>query len=112
MERYLLPLPELSAWFGASMQLIGGVVVVFGALNRLMSAGFAVVMADALIFVHPGESLVMSQDGSGSGFAFIMLAASIALQGTGAGRISVDGAFADWKERSGRTASLGQTSGV
>lgn len=89
-----IPLPELSAWFGAYMQLIGGIVVLFGALTRLIGVGFAVVMAGALFFVHPGESLVMGQDGSGSGFAFIMLAASLALVGAGAGRLSIDGVFA------------------
>lgn len=85
-----IPLPELTAWFGAYMQLIGGVVVLAGALTRAIGAGFAVVMAGALLFVHPGEPLVMGQDGSGSGFAFIMLATSLALVGTGAGRFSAD----------------------
>ncbi|MGC7095108.1 DoxX family membrane protein [Amycolatopsis lurida] len=78
-----IPLPELSAWFAAYPQLAGGIVVLFGALTRLIGAGFAVVMASALIFAHPGEPLVLAQDGSGSGFAFIMLAASLALLGTG-----------------------------
>ncbi len=47
-------------------------------------------MAGALFFVHLGEPLVMGQDGSGSGFAFIMCAASIALLLAGPGRFSVD----------------------
>ena len=94
-----IPLPEVTAWFGAYMQLIGGAVILFGALTRPISLGFAVVMAGALIFVHAGEPLVMGQDGSGSGFAFIMLAASVALLCTGAGRLSVDRAFALWRSR-------------
>lgn len=85
-----IPLPEISAWFGAYMQLIGGAVVLFGALTRLIATGFSLVMAGALIFVHPGEPLVLAQDGSGSGFAFIMLAASLALLCTGAGRFGLD----------------------
>ncbi|MDO0937760.1 DoxX family protein [Streptomyces sp. DG2A-72] len=104
-----IPLPELSAWFGAYMQLIGGIVVLLGALTRLIGAGFAVVMAGALVFVHRGEPLVMGQDGSGSGFAFIMLAASLALLGTGGGRFSVDRVFAGWQTRSGRSARVGAT---
>ncbi|MEV1084112.1 DoxX family protein [Streptomyces sp. NPDC050211] len=104
-----IPLPELSAWFGAYMQLIGGIVVLFGALTRLIGGGFAVVMAGALIFVHRGEPLVMGQDGSGSGFAFIMLAASLALLGTGGGRFSVDRVFAGGQTRSGRSARIGAT---
>lgn len=96
-----IPLPEVSAWFGAYMQLIGGVVVLFGALTRLICLGFAAVMAGALIWVHRGEPLVMGQDGSGAGFAFIMLAASLALLGTGAGRLSVDNALSRFQFRSG-----------
>lgn len=95
-----IPLPELSAWFGAYMQLLGGIVVLFGALTRLIAVGFAVVMAGALIFVHAGEPLVLAQDGSGSGFAFIMLAASLALLGTGAGRFSADRVLAARQARS------------
>jgi putative oxidoreductase len=101
-----IPLPELSAWFGAYMQLVGGIVVLFGALTRIVSAGFAVVMAGALIFVHAGEPLVMGQDGSGSGFAFIMLAASLALLSTGAGRFSADRMLAT------RSTRVAATSGV
>jgi putative oxidoreductase len=107
-----MPLPELSAWFGAYMQLVGGVVVILGALTRLVSAGFAVVMAGALVFVHPGEPLVMGQDGSGSGFALIMLGASLALLGTGAGRLSVDWVFTDRRSLADRSAGVGQPSGA
>jgi putative oxidoreductase len=107
-----IPLPELSAWFGAYMQLVGGVVVILGALTRLVSAGFAVVMAGALVFVHPGEPLVMGQDGSGSGFALIMLGASLALLGTGAGRLSVDWVFTDRRSLADRSAGVGQPSGA
>jgi putative oxidoreductase len=107
-----IPLPELSAWFGAYMQLVGGVVVIFGALTRLVGAGFAVVMAGALIWVHPGEALVMGQDGSGSGFALIMLAASLALLGTGAGRLSADWVFTNRRVLSDRSAGVGQPSGA
>lgn len=88
-----IPLPEVTAWFGAYMQLIGGVAVIVGALTRLVAAGLAAVMAGALVFVHLGEPLVLAQDGSGSGFALSMFAASVALLGTGAGRFSVDHLF-------------------
>jgi putative oxidoreductase len=43
----------------------------------------------------------MGQDGSGAGFAFIMLAASLALVGTGAGRFSVDGVLTGRRARRG-----------
>ncbi|MGC7101032.1 DoxX family protein [Amycolatopsis lurida] len=105
-----IPLPELSAWFGAYLQLAGGIVVLFGALTRLVCAGFAVVMAGALIFVHAGEPLVLAPDGSGSGFAFIMLAASLALLGAGAGRFSADRMLA--AARRARSTAVGASSGA
>lgn len=85
-----IPLPEVAAWYGAYVQLIGGVALLFGVLTRLVCAGLAVVMAGALIYVHAGEPLVMAPDGSGSGFAFAMFASSLALLGTGGGGLSVD----------------------
>ncbi|MGB4776905.1 DoxX family protein [Microbacterium sp.] len=89
-----IPLPEVTAYFGAYMQLLGGVALLVGVVTRLVALGLAAVMAGALIWVHPGEPIVLAQDGSGSGFAFIMFSASLALIGTGAGRWSVDGALA------------------
>ena len=67
-----IPLAGLSAPFAAYMQLLGGFLVAVGALTRPVSLGLTIVMAGALVFVHRGESLVMGQDGSGSGYAFIM----------------------------------------
>lgn len=88
-----IPLAAVSAPFTAYLQLFGGILFLFGVLTRLISAGFVVVMVGALFFVHLGESLVMGQDGSGAGFAFIMCAASIALLLTGPGRFSIDYVF-------------------
>jgi putative oxidoreductase len=85
-----IPLAAVSAPFTAYLQLFGGILFAFGALTRPISAGFVIVMVGALFFVHLGESLVMGQDGSGSGFAFILCAASIALLLTGPGRFSID----------------------
>ncbi|MGH3568633.1 MAG: DoxX family protein [Pseudonocardia sp.] len=85
-----IPLAAVSAPFTAYIQLLGGILFVFGALTRPISVGFVIVMAGALFFVHPGESLVMGQDGSGSGFAFMMGAASLALLLAGPGRFSID----------------------
>lgn len=107
-----IPLPELSAWFGAYMQLIGGFAVIAGVLTRLVCAGFAVVMAGALIFVHVGEPMVMGQDGSGSGFALSMFAASLALLGTGAGRFSIDRVFSGRRARPAHTVEIGEPSGA
>lgn len=89
-----IPLPVVSAPFTAFTQLIGGPLIALGALTRVWAAGLAVVMLGALLFVHLGEPLVLGPDGSGSGFAFIMGVAVIALLLTGPGRFSVDALLA------------------
>ena len=99
-----IPLPELSAPYTAYIQLIGGFLLVFGALSRPLAAGFVVAMAGALIYVHSGEPLTIQPDGSGFGFAFIMGAASLALLLLGPGRYSVDRLVVAWRARSGGSA--------
>jgi putative oxidoreductase len=85
-----IPLAELSAPFAAYVQFLGGIMLIAGVLSRVVTIGMVIVMAGALIFVHAGEQIPMGQDGSGSGFALIMGAASLALVLTGPGRFSVD----------------------
>lgn len=85
-----IPLPAVSAPYTATVQLIGGAMIVIGFLTRVWVAALFVVMAGALLFVHWGEPLVMGPDGSGSGFAFIMGISSVALLILGPGRLSVD----------------------
>jgi putative oxidoreductase len=102
-----IPLPALAAPYTAYIQLVGGIVFVFGALTRPLSAGFIVVMAGALLFVHRGEPLVMQPDGSGAGFAFIMCAASIALLLLGPGRLSIDNLISERRARTGQSVEAG-----
>jgi putative oxidoreductase len=85
-----IPLAELSAPFAAYVQFLGGIMLIAGVLSRVVAIGMVIVMAGALIFVHAGEQIPMGQDGSGSGFALIMGAASLALVLTGPGRFSID----------------------
>lgn len=85
-----IPLAALSAPFTALVQLIGGALLIIGLLTRVWAACLTCVMVGALIFVHWGEPLVLNQDGSGSGFAFIMGIASSALLLLGPGRFSLD----------------------
>jgi len=98
-----IPLPELSAPFAAYIQFVGGIAVALGAFTRPLSAGFVVVMAGALIFVHGGEPLAIRPDGSGFGFAFIMGAAALAVCLLGPGRLSVDGLLAARRSHAGHS---------
>jgi putative oxidoreductase len=85
-----IPLAELSAPFAAYVQFLGGLALIAGLLSRLVTLGMVVVMAGALVFVHAGEQIPIGQDGSGSGFALIMGAASLAVVLAGPGRFSLD----------------------
>ncbi|MDQ3722611.1 MAG: DoxX family protein [Actinomycetota bacterium] len=97
-----IPLPELAAPFAAYVQFVGGIAVALGAFTRPLSAGFVVVMAGALIYVHSGEPLAIQPDGSGFGFAFIMGAASLAVCLLGPGRLSVDALLTARRTRGAR----------
>jgi putative oxidoreductase len=85
-----IPLPALSAPFAAYVQFLGGLALIAGLVSRLVTLGMVVVMAGALVFVHAGEQIPIGQDGSGSGFALIMGAASLAIVLAGPGRFSLD----------------------
>lgn len=101
-----IPLAMASAPFTALIQLIGGALLIVGVLTRVWAAGLAFVMAGALVFVHWGEPLVLSQDGSGSGFAFIMGIASVVLLLAGPGRFSVDAILAPMPATTAAAAAL------
>jgi len=106
-----IPLPALSAPFAALVQFFGGLALIVGLLTRPVAAGLTVVMGGALIWVHRGESLVMGQDGSGSGYAFAMGAIALAILLLGPGRFSADHVLASrLRQRSGapvpRTGSV------
>jgi len=106
-----IPLPALSAPFAAYIQFLGGIALILGFLTRPVAAGLVVVMAGALIWVHRGEPLVMGQNGSGSGFAFAMGVASLAVLLLGAGRFSVDHLLTRWREDSTQAIPAGQPRG-
>ncbi len=105
-----IPLAEVSPYYTAYLQLVGGVLLAFGALTRPLAAGFVVAMAGALIYVHAGEPLAIQQDGSGFGFAFMMGAASLALLLLGPGRISADRLLVDRRSRTGESVEQASTS--
>ena len=67
----------------------GGVALIFGVLTRLSALALAGAMAIALFAVHLPNGFFMATNGYE--FALALLAASISLVFTGAGRASLDG---------------------
>lgn len=77
--------------FVALVELLGGLAIVFGLLTRLASLGLAVTMIVAIFAVHLSAGFF---NPNGIEFPLSLLAMSIALVATGAGRYSVDALIA------------------
>lgn len=84
-----IPMPTLSAWFAGLVELVGGVMLILGALTPLVGILVALNMAGAFWFVHKSGGVFVA-DG-GWELVGVIAAAALALAGAGAGRWSVDG---------------------
>jgi putative oxidoreductase len=87
----------LMALLAGSAEFFGGLALLAGLLVRPASAALAVAMLVAIFSVHIGHGLFMTNNGYE--FALALLAASVSLLISGAGRLSVDAAWAA-RERS------------
>ena len=81
----------LMALLAGSAEFFGGLALLFGVLVRPAAAALAFAMVVAIFSVHIGNGLFM--DKNGYEFALALLAASVALLISGAGRLSVDSAI-------------------
>jgi putative oxidoreductase len=99
-----IPSPEMSAWFLGGLELFGGLLLVVGALTRLVSALLVVEMAVAAWQVHwPNGFLAAHVVGTGADGPIwgapgwevnaLYIAGFLALLIGGAGRYSVDHLF-------------------
>ena len=82
----------LMALLAGSAEFFGGLALLFGLLVRPAAAALAFAMLVAIFSVHIGKGLFMSNNGYEFGLA--LLAASMSLLVSGAGRLSLDAAFA------------------
>ena len=83
----------LMALLAGSAEFFGGLALIFGVLVRPAAAALAFAMLVAIFSVHIGNGLFM--DKNGYEYALALLAASVSLLISGAGRLSVDAALAD-----------------
>ncbi|GMA38391.1 DoxX family protein [Mobilicoccus caccae] len=86
-----VPLPAVSAWAAGLIELVGGILLILGALTPIVGILVTFVMIGAAVFVHIGNGIFAS-DGGWELVAVIALAAmTFAL--VGPGRYSVDHAL-------------------
>ncbi len=83
-----LPMPELMAYILSYGELIGGLLLIVGAFTYWVTLFDIVVAAVAWVTVHAANGFAVS--GGGYEFIMLILAASISLMISGAGKYSVD----------------------
>ena len=82
----------LMALLAGSAEFFGGLALLLGVLVRPAAAALAFAMLVAIFSVHIGKGLFMANNGYE--FALALLAASVSLLISGAGRLSVDAPLA------------------
>jgi len=83
----------LMALLAGSAEFFGGLALVLGLLVRPAAAALAFAMVVAIFSVHIDKGLFMANNGYEFGLA--LLAVTVSLVATGAGRASLDAALAD-----------------
>lgn len=83
----------LMALLAGSAEFFGGLALLLGLLVRPASIVLAFTMVVAILAVHIGNGLFMSNNGYEFGLALLAVAVSLAI--SGAGRASIDAALAE-----------------
>jgi putative oxidoreductase len=86
-----VPMPGVVGPLVALVEFLGGLALVAGLLTRLASVGLAAVMLGAIFLVHLAAGFFAPQ---GFEFPLTLVAATLALLFTGAGRFSLDALLA------------------
>ena len=82
----------IMAALAGSAEFFGGLALILGVLVRPSAVVLAITMLVAILSVHIGNGLFMSNNGYEFGLA--LLAGAVSLLFSGAGRVSVDGLIA------------------
>lgn len=86
-----VPMPAVTGLLVALMELVGGALLVAGALTRLVALGLAITMLGATFLVHFSAGFFLP---NGYEFTFALFGASVFFLLTGAGRLSADALIA------------------
>jgi putative oxidoreductase len=84
-----IPAPALSAYFTATAELVGGALLIVGALLPLVGLALAGIMIGAMYFVHPLTGAFFSREG-GYEYVLLLAAVSIAIGFSGGGALALD----------------------
>ncbi len=88
-----VPLPGITGPLIALLEFFGGIALIIGLLTRLVALGFVCDMLGAILLVQ------LKSGFSHYELEFMLLAASLTLLFTGAGRFSIDALIADLQAR-------------
>jgi putative oxidoreductase len=97
-----IPAPTLSAYFTATAELVGGAMLIVGALLPLAGLALAGVMIGAMYFVHPVTGPFFSHEG-GYEYVLLLAAVSIAIGFSGGGALALDSLWLKEKSESRET---------
>lgn len=100
-----VPLAPVAAVYSASVEFVGGILIVLGAATAVVGLLVVVDMLGAAAFVHVGSGVFVT-DG-GWELVGVIAAAALALAACGAGRISVDHVIAVRRVRGNRASATG-----
>ena len=81
------PLPGISAIVVATVEMVGGALLVFGIFARFVAIPLAIDMTSAIVLVHSKHGFFVPM---GVEFVTLLLASAIAIAVAGAGAFSVD----------------------
>lgn len=103
-ESMSIPVAIFSAAFVTVVEVVGGVLVILGALLTLVAACYLVVMVGAAVFVHISHGIFVGN--GGWELVGAIAALLLALAAAGSGRYGVDGLF---RARQARAAAQAPT---
>ena len=83
-----IPLAGVSATAVATIERVGGLLLIAGLGTRIVGALFAAAMAGAIVFVHAANGFLATA--GGYEFVLLLAAVGVALALTGGGRYAVD----------------------